>query len=128
MKNKSVIPVIVLSLFSLILSSCASSTGSRYSKDGFTKPVDSSTITESNKNDIKLTEDFDISPYKINIEVPEKNKIGNTGDNNNIWFDYGSSNPENQQKVLVGTEEGYRVLVISTDNLEDANKIKSDAD
>lgn len=126
MKNKSVISVIALSIFSLILSSCASSTGSRYSKDGYTKPVDSSTITTSNKNDIKLIEDFNISPYKIDIEVPEKNKISNIGDNNNIWFDYSSTNPENQQKVLVGTKEGYRVLVISIDNLEDANKIKSE--
>ncbi|MFZ2322091.1 MAG: SPOR domain-containing protein [Ignavibacteriaceae bacterium] len=125
MKKSLVFYLFILSAFSFIISSCATSTGSRYSKIDDKNNTDSLSITNSDNNTVKLDEDFDISPYKTNIKIPEKTKT-NTTNKNDIWFDYTSANTGADQKILVGTEEGYRVLVTSTDNLEDANQIKSE--
>lgn len=124
MKKRQTIYLISLSVLSLILFSCAASTGSRYSKNENKKTVDSSTVLVPYQTSLQLVEDFDISPYKIKIEVPENEHINTANNNNNIWFDYGSANSDNKQKVLAGTESGYRVLVSSIDNLEDANNTK----
>ena len=119
-------PVVILFISSLtmIFLSCATSTGSRYSKDESDKGKDSSVISEGN-NIVKLNEDFDITPYKTKIEIPE-NKKNNQTENNDIWYDYETPATDKQQKTLVGTEEGFRVLVVSSDNLEDAEQTKSE--
>ena len=41
-------------------------------------------------------------------------------------FDYSSPENVNKPKSLIGTADGFRVLVITTDNLEEANQIKAD--
>jgi hypothetical protein len=123
MKRNLIINPLGLLFFSILFISCATSTGSRYSKNNNSNE-DSSSVFTSNKNVVNLVEDFDITPYKTKIEVPGKIKT-DAPDNNNIWYDYSSPVSNTQQKVLVGTKEGYRVLVTSTDNLEDANQIKS---
>ena len=124
MKKYLVFYLFILLAFSFTISSCATSTGSRYSKID-NENTNSSSNTSSDNNAVKLDEDFDISPYKTNIKIPEKTKTSSTN-KNDIWFDYTSTTPDINQKILVGTEEGYRVLVTSTDNLEDANQIKSE--
>jgi hypothetical protein len=118
MKKRKIINLLYLFLFSLFFYSCASSTGSRYSKSDTEKKVNSS-------NNQNLVEDFDISPYKTKIEVPEKSNT-KTIESNDVWYDYNSPSTNSEQKVLIGTQDGYRVLITSTDNLEDANQIKSD--
>ena len=72
-----------------------------------------------------LKEDFDITPYKTEIVVPEK-KSSSISENENVWFDYGSPEIETKTKTLVGTGDGFRVLVLTTDNIEEANQIKAD--
>jgi len=101
---------------------CSASTGSRYEKE---KTVNT---TETKNEDIKpstLKEDFDITPYKTEIVVPEK-KLNGINENGNVWFDYGSPEIETKAKTLVGTGDGFRVLVLTTDNIEEANQIKAD--
>ncbi len=108
----------------IFITACGTSTGSRYSKSDTEKSQDSDQTSQvSYPKD--LNEDFDISPYKSKIELPEK-KQGSNNQNKQIWFGYGESSKENNRKILTGTSDGFRVLVTSTDNLEEANQIKTD--
>lgn len=125
MKRNLIIYFLMFLFFSVIIISCATSTGSRYSKNDTFEKTDSSDVKIDEKKNENLVEDFDITPYKSKIDVPGREKT-NIVEGNNIWYDYGSQKKNTQQKVLVGTEEGFRVLVTTTDNLEDANQIKSD--
>ena len=109
----------------LIISACSASTGSRYEKN---EKVNSEKSTTESNEEIKtptLKEDFDITPYKTEIIVPEK-KVSGVAENQTVWFDYGSPEVETKTKTLVGTEDGFRVLVLTTDNIEEANQIKAD--
>jgi len=109
----------------IVVSACSASTGSRYEKN---EKVSSENSKGENSEEIKTTalkEDFDITPYKTEIIVPEK-KVSGVVENQTVWFDYGSPNLETTKKILVGTEDGFRVLVLTTDNIEEANQIKAD--
>ena len=121
LKNTS---IIFISLMSVVFFSCASSTGSRYSKDS-NGSDEILTDKSSGKQIVKLDEDFDITPYKIKIEVPENDK-SIKHDESEVWYDYQKAPNDKQQKTLVGTEEGFRVLVLSSDNLEEAEQTKSE--
>jgi len=114
---------VIMSLF--IIYSCSASTGSRYEKN---EKVDTEKSTTEKNEEIKgtpLKEDFDITPYKTEIIVPEKKENG-VIENQNVWFDYGSPEVKTKTKTLVGTEDGFRVLILTTDNIEEANQIKAD--
>ncbi len=112
----------------LIISACSTSTGSRYEKNEKNEKVNSEKTTSENNEEIKsptLKEDFDITPYKTEIIVPKK-QVSGVIENQTVWFDYGSPDLETKKKTLVGTEDGFRVLVLTTDNIEEANQIKAD--
>ena len=125
-KILSILKTSFAAIFSIIvISACSASTGSRYEKN---EKVNSEKTTTENNEEIKtptLTEDFDITPYKTEIIVPEK-KVSGVVENQTVWFDYGSPDLETKKKTLVGTEDGFRVLVLTTDNIEEANQIKAD--
>jgi hypothetical protein len=109
----------------LLFYSCASSTGSRYEKDERGFSTDSSSANRDFSNVGNLSEDFDITPFKTQINIPET-KTSRTESNGDIWYDYSIPVKETQTKKLMGTQDGYRVLVMSSDNLEEANQIKSE--
>jgi len=115
--------VVFISL--LVISACSASTGSRYEKEEKVKSKNTSEGKNENIKTSTLKEDFDITPYKTKIIVPEK-KLNSVSENQNVWFDYGSPEVETKSKTLVGTGDGYRVLVLTTDNIEEANQIKAD--
>jgi hypothetical protein len=115
--------IYITSLF--IIFGCSASTGSRYDKDDKKNSNNSSIGSNENVKPTTLKEDFDITPYKTKIIVPEKKTDTKKG-NQKIWFDYGSPNIETKTKSLVGTTDGYRVLVLTTDNIEEANQVKAD--
>lgn len=122
--------ILIKQLFAILFAiplfySCASSTGSRYEKDNRGLSTDSSTVNRDIASMENLSEDFDITPFKTPIKVP-KTKTARTESNGDIWYDYDTPVKETQSKKLIGTQDGYRVLVINTDNLEDANQIKSE--
>src|SRR5574338_389336 len=116
--------IAVLAIF-FIFYSCAASTGSRYQKDEKIKIDETSSIKNDEVKETSLKEDFDITPYKTKIVIPEK-KISTSTKNQNVWFDYGSPTTDTKTKTLVGTDAGFRVLVLTSDNLEEANQIKAD--
>lgn len=112
----------------VMLYGCSASTGSRYEKVKVKTEDNTEVKTEVKNEDIKTStvkEDFDITPYKVEIIIPEK-KVSSVSGNQNVWFDYGSPGIETKTKTLVGTGEGFRVLILTTDNIEEANQIKAD--
>ena len=119
--TKSFLVVIALLL---VFNACSASTGSRYEKKDDVKSVNTETKSESTKTST-LKEDFDIKPYKTEIIIPEKN-TNTISSNPNVWFNYGSAEDETKTKTLVGTSDGFRVLILTTDNIEEANQIKAD--
>ena len=117
--------ILLLLLMSFLIASCGSSTGSRYDKEEKNNTTDK-TSTEKETDLTSLPkEDFDITPYKTKITIPEQKKYSDKN-SKNVWFDYGSPKIENKTKSLVGTAEGFRVLVLTTDNAEEANQVKAD--
>jgi len=106
----------------LFIYGCSASTGSRYEKD---KTVNTTETKNGETKPSTLKEDFDITPYKTEIVIPER-KLNGINENGNVWFDYGSPEIETKAKTLVGTGDGFRVLVLTTDNIEEANQIKAD--
>lgn len=109
----------------LIIYSCSASTGSRYNKNEKDNSINTSKENNETVKSTEPKEDFDITPYKTQITIPEK-KSGTVSKNQNVWFDYGSPVIETKTESLVGTEDGFRVLVITTDNIEEANQVKAD--
>ena len=102
----------------LILVGCSASTGSRYETKEESKAT---TTTEENK---EITEDFDITPYETEIEigVPPLTAEKLPSD---VWYGYETLIPDSAKKII-GTTDGYRVQVISTDDIDEANLVRSE--
>jgi hypothetical protein len=111
-----------------VLTSCGpiTSTGSRFHSE---KDIDKDKSKEVKKSDtVNLKEDFDITPYKSKIEIsdtiPQLNK---EGDGNLIaWYGYDTTISNSGLNNPIKQAAGYRVLVLTTDNLEEANNMKSE--
>jgi len=105
--------------FLLLLEACSASTGTRYEKDDTPKKK------EENNPPKLLDEDFDISPYKTNIDIKD-----NTGNDNQItdaWYGYDKNDEDSNSidnKKIVGTVDGFRVLVVTTDDMNEANSVR----
>ena len=119
----------ILFLFSyLCIISCSASTGGRYEKkEDNEKKVETPKPDENSKSEV--VEDFDMSPYQTKIEIEEKSTIKETVDTDNlsIWYDYDETDSTiTNNRIIVGKEYGYRVQVLATDNLEEADSLRSD--
>jgi hypothetical protein len=112
----------------LFIISCGASTGSRYEKnEDREKTIEPSKTDETKKAEI--IEDFDISPYQTKIELEEEPTIKETINTNNlsIWYDYEESDTTiTNNRIIIGKEYGYRVQVLATDNLEEADSLRSE--
>ncbi len=101
--------------------SCGTSTGSRYSKER--------TPPENSKKEVPLSkkypEDFNLSGYHAEINIPRTVKKSNP-DSTGLWYGYRST-PDNSDttQTPVKTMPGYRVQLMITDNLDDANNVRS---
>lgn len=104
----------------ILFYSCSASTDTRYSKEAEEK-------TSTNKSDEVLIEDeFDITPFRTKFEIPDNTKE-HKEQPLDLWFGYpASTNNDQDEKAVIDTIPGYRVQVISTDNLEEANGIRTD--
>jgi SPOR domain len=106
----------------ILLTGCSASTGSRYETKEETE-TKTSTSTSSEKK-VDISEDFDITPYetKIEIETPPLSSENLPPD---IWYGYKTTSPDSV-KQIIGTTDGYRVQVISTDDIDEANLVRSE--
>jgi cell division protein FtsN len=108
---------IVTVIISLLIG-CSASTGSRYETKVET---DKESKTEATK---EVSEDFDITPYQteINIEAPP---IATDKLPPDVWYAYDDSLVE-MQRQIVSTTDGYRVQVLSTDDIDEANRVRAE--
>ena len=99
---------------------CSASTGSRYETKE-EKKEDTETSKETKKN---IDEDFDITPYEpeLNIEAPplQTDKLPS-----DVWYGYNDTSSALDRKIM-GTTDGYRVQVLSTDDIEEANRVRTE--
>ena len=109
--------IFLLIWLTFVLIGCSASTGSRYEAKVETK---SSPKSEEKK---EIQEDFDITPYQteIDIEVPPAaiNKVPS-----DVWYEYSTVSADTSL-IISGTTDGYRVQVVSTDDLDEANQVRA---
>lgn len=97
---------------------CSASTGSRYETKDETK---STTTTEEKK---EVVEDFDITPYETEIDISTP-PISTGKLPPDVWYEYSTSSPDSLRNII-GTTDGYRVQVLSTDDIDEANLVRSE--
>jgi hypothetical protein len=122
---KYLICFVLITMF--FINSCGTiiSTGDRFREENSKH----ATAPEINKRDtLSLTEDYDITPFKAKIIINDS--LANKdikGDNKlNAWYDYDTNKSTEGLRKLIRQTAGYRVLVLTTDNLEEANSMKSE--
>jgi len=122
--NKFII-YIAGAVFSLLLISCGTSTGSRYEH-----ARDKSESSDSDKS-ATPEKTFDMAPYRAQINIPEQ-EVKDTIPPPDIWYAYSNdevnpdTNTNSSIQVPSDKKSGYRVQVFSTDNLDEANNMRSE--
>ncbi len=113
--------LIISSFLAVILLGCSASTSSRYE----TKEEKKTETKSSEETKKEVTEDFDITPYEteINIQAPP---IGTDKLPPDVWYGYKVDTASVLQRKIIGTTDGYRVEVISTDDIEEANRVRAE--
>jgi hypothetical protein len=117
--NRRTILLWFLIQFSFILISCGTSTGSRYPQE---KVQQKAEAVDSNG----FTENFDLTKYHAKSDIKEKTKQEDSS-SANVWYSY-RTGPivTDTSQTIIKTLPGYRVLVLSTDNIDEANSMRSD--
>jgi hypothetical protein len=112
--------LIISSFLILFLIGCSASTGTRYDQKE-EKKSGTETPKETKK---EAEEDFDITPYKtdIDIETPTLSEDKLPPD---VWYGYKDTSSVLERKII-GTTDGYRVQVLSTDDIEEANRVRAE--
>jgi len=112
----------VLIPFAVIFYSCGTSTGSRYQQKN---QQTSKNEKEENRID-RYPEDFNLSSYHAKIDLPDSSKKS-TRDSVELWYGYDNT-PSNfdTTQIPLKTMEGYRVQVLITDDLDEANNMRSE--
>lgn len=105
----------------LIFIGCSAKSTVRYDQ-----PKDSKIDNKKNNTSVNFKEEFDFSPYRSDFNISEininKSEINTSvGD---VWYDYPSTS--SADKVFVSKTNGFRVLVMVTDILEQATEMRSD--
>jgi hypothetical protein len=110
----------------LVFYSCSASTSERYSSDE-RETDDSKTVADDEKTDT-ITEDFDFTPYRTKLDIPEKKlNFPTSSKSQDIWYDYEEIDTDTTSvKKIIDKVSGYRVLILTTDNLEEANNMQSE--
>ncbi|HEY6907337.1 MAG TPA: SPOR domain-containing protein [Ignavibacteriaceae bacterium] len=124
MKTGSVISqlsCLIALVLPFFLYSCGASSTVRYERQKEKKET-------IKKTDTKIPEeDFDITQYRTEIDI--KAKTSNTVDMSSIdaWYGYEKKDTSQaQEKAIISTAQGFRVQVLATDNLEEADSLKSE--
>jgi hypothetical protein len=104
-----------------LLYSCSASSTVRYDRDKEKKE----SVNETEKKTFK--EDFDIIPYRTTIDIKEKSSNTTEPPEIDAWYGYQDKDTSSaQEKAIVGTTNGFRVQVLATDKLEEADSLKSE--
>jgi len=119
MISQKTVKLLLITTIGLFIMSCGSSTATRYENGKGKKPKN----TENSEN---LNENFDISAYKTKINL-ETNDKPITIENINAWYDYNTTVESSRNtETVINTVNGFRVQVLSTDNLANADSLRSE--
>jgi hypothetical protein len=112
---------LVILFLPYLLYSCGASSTTRYNREDEKKEA----VTEPEKNNFK--EDFDIAPYRTKIDIKEKSSNTEKTPEIDAWYGYEDKDTSLiQEKAIIGTASGFRVQVLATDKLEQADSLKSE--
>ena len=75
----------------------------------------------------KFEENFDLTPYHTQIDIPETKETSDLS-KYDIWYSYPKPDTTtiDSSKLVTTSTSGYRVVVLSTDDLQSANELKSE--
>jgi hypothetical protein len=110
--------ILIFSSLCLLFLGCSAATGSRYE----TKEVEE--IDTNSGESTEIEEKFDITPYRVEIDI-EAPPIGTHKLPSDVWYGYNIDTTSSNRKIT-GTAEGYRVQVLSTDDIDEANSIRAE--
>lgn len=102
-------------------------TSDRYETSDKRKTVSKEKDKSSDKILEKSDEVFDLKPFRpeINLDETEFN-TDSFSELSDAWFEYESSSESIKDKKIVGTKDGFRVQVIATDDIDEANTINTE--
>lgn len=110
----------------VILISCGTSTGSRYSETRKSSSLKNEEKSKEEKTGKKYPENFDLSGYHSKIDV-KGSKDTVESKNLDVWYNYHEvPDTGDVNRAVIKTTPGYRVQVMTTDNLDNANKMRSE--
>ena len=122
--KKVIAQYIFFFLVSFLLISCSASTSGRYGNNENKKENKEENKKTSSKNE--NNESFDLTPYRATFNVDAKEKAINS-EKPDVWYNYQNKIvSDTSAHQIVGQISGYRVQVFSTDNLEEADSIRTE--
>ncbi len=124
---KNLLIVILRVIFLSSLVGCgAVSTSGRYETKNSEGSKTNTQIVEADK-DYSNYEQFDLAPYRPKIELENTDFItGLASQNLDAWYEYDDKTDLIVNKKIVGTEDGFRVQIIVTDDLDEANRVNTE--
>lgn len=113
--------ILVLITVFYFLQACSASGDTRYETE--------KTVKDEEVKDtiVSIREDFDITPYKLNLDIEDFSTDAEVF--SDVWYQYESIHDDSIYGInrnIVGTVDGYRVMVIVTDKMEEANSVRDD--
>jgi hypothetical protein len=105
----------------LFLQACSASTDTRYEEEN------GQTVKGTKDTVVTIQEDFDITPYRMQIDIEESDTESETI--TDVWYQYELLQHDSISGVngkIIGTVDGYRVMVLVTDNMEEANSVRDE--
>ena len=111
-------------LMSVLLISCSASTADRYGNgENTSEKTGEKKETTAKKEE---NENFDLTPYRATFNVSGEKKTTKT-ERPDVWYNYKTKAASDTSALqIVGQVSGYRVQVNSTDNLEEADSIRTE--
>lgn len=112
----------ILFTMSLFLYSCGASSTVRYDRN---KEEKKETERETEKKTYE--ENFNIIPFRTEITIKDQSPDQLKTLDITPWYGYKTKDTSTvHERAIVGTTNGFRVQVLATDNLEEADSLKSE--
>ncbi|MCS7053479.1 MAG: hypothetical protein NZM09_07060 [Ignavibacterium sp.] len=124
---KSIIKGLLIFTVIICLLSCGAVPTTRYEKNSTDSQKENSTKETPGKsfsNDTGIIEDFDVSRFRAQIDIKETKKKSNKLSDKEVWYSFSTDSNNQSSEKTIRTVEGYRVLVFSTDVLEELNDVQ----
>jgi len=104
----------------VLITSCGSSIDSTDNR--YKRATVAATVPQT-KPASTLIEDFDFTPFFLELKDEKTKRIGMVSNDDELWWNY--TQRDLLQKVTI-RKPGYRVQVLATDDLDEAQQMRSD--